>query len=91
MSVFLLPSSNFEILIHINHLRILEWTEESYDLLKFKKKIPDVKCMTFSTHCLFIGTATEFFIVDLNTFEERSKYSRLLWILVIITAMFYIH
>lgn len=87
MPVFLFLSSNFKILVQINHLRILEWTEESYDLLKFKKKIPDVKCMTFSTHCLFIGTATEFFVVNLNTFEEKSKYSKLLWILAIITTM----
>lgn len=52
---------------------LIEWKDDGFDIIKYKRKIPDVKCIIFTRQSLLFNTENEFYCINLTTFQENSK------------------
>lgn len=59
----------------LHFFRLLEWKDNGYDVMKYKRKISDVRCLLFTKESLLFSSANEYFSINLNTYTENSKNS----------------
>ncbi|XP_065212343.1 citron Rho-interacting kinase-like isoform X2 [Planococcus citri] len=65
------PCNSLISLIADDHFMVLEWNDLAFDLVRYRRRLPDLKCSLFTTTSILYSTAFEFYRIDLDTMNEN--------------------